>query len=81
MWQQIPSLVLQQAEANFDAFFDDHEALRSLLQASASACSYALQQQAAMQQEVQDLLQRMAQMEDRLGTVLASLPVLAADQQ
>lgn len=81
VWQQIPSLVLQQAEANFEALLIAPEALCSLLQASTSACSCALQQQAAMQQEVQDLQQRMAQMEDRLGRVLARLPVPAAGQQ
>jgi hypothetical protein len=63
------------------AYEDGPEAVGSLLQASISACSYALQQQAATQQEVQGLQQRMAQMEQRLAAVLVRLPEHAAGQQ
>lgn len=73
VWKQIPAVVLSAASANFERFADKPEALKSLLRAAAYASSSAAERLIEVEQDLQDLLQQMAQMQDSMAAVLAHL--------
>jgi hypothetical protein len=78
VWQQIPAVVLRAASDNYELFVDRPDSLNSLLRAAAYASSSAAQRLTEVEQDLHDMRQQMAQMQDSMAAVLAHLQ-LASD--